>query len=184
MTTTRVDRAALVRRALVELVAERGIHGTSMSQVAERAGVATGTAYVHYESKEELLIAAFVEVKSRLGEAALAGVDTSEKPREIFESVWRNSYHHLAGDDAIADFLLQVEASPLRVAAHDALPEDNLLSEMARSLSSELVDLPAHTLYDLSLAPVVRLVASDTVLTDREIDTLIESCWQAVHKRP
>lgn len=184
MTTTRVDRAALVRRALVELVAERGIHGTSMSQVAERAGVATGTAYVHYESKERLLIAAFVEVKSRLGEAALAEVDTSKEPREIFESVWRNIYHHLVGDDAIADFLLQVEASPLRVAAHDALPGDNLLSEMARSLSSVLTDLPAHILYDLGLAPVVRLVASATELTDREIDTLIESCWQAVHKHP
>ena len=38
MTTTRVDRAALVRRALVELVAERGFRGTSMGAVAERAG--------------------------------------------------------------------------------------------------------------------------------------------------
>lgn len=65
MTSTKVDRAGLVRRAVVELVAERGIHGTSMSRVAERAGVATGTAYVHYESKEELLIAAFVETKRR-----------------------------------------------------------------------------------------------------------------------
>lgn len=184
MTTTRVDRAALVRRAMVELVSERGIHGTSMSQVAERAGVATGTAYVHYESKEKLLIAAFVEVKGRLGEAALADVDDSEDPRAIFDSVWRNCHRHLAGDPAIADFLLQVEASPLRVDAHDALPEDNLLSEMAQGLSSVLVDLPPAILYDLSLAPVVRLVASDTDLTTSEMDTLIESCWQAVHKRP
>lgn len=184
MTTTRIDRAALVRRAMVELVAERGIHGTSMSQVAERAGVATGTAYVHYESKEELLIAAFVEVKTKLGEAALSDVDIADAPRTIFESVWRNSFQHLRNDPAIAEFLLQVEASPLREAAHDALSEDNLLSEMATNLSSVLVDLPAEILYDLSLAPVVRLVASGRTLTDSEIDTLIESCWQAVHKPP
>ena len=167
---------------MVELVADRGIHGTSMSHVAERAGVATGTAYVHYESKEELLIAAFVEVKTRVGEASLKHVDIEDDPRAIFESVWRNILHHLEGDPAIAEFLVQVEASPLRVAAHEALSEDNLLSEMAASLSSVLVDLPAEILYDLSLAPVVRLVASGTALSDSEVDTLIESCWQAIHK--
>jgi TetR/AcrR family transcriptional repressor of multidrug resistance operon len=167
---------------MVELVAERGIHGTSMSQVANRAGVATGTAYVHYQSKEDLLIAAFVEVKTHLGEAALENVDPTADPRAIFDTVWRNSFRYLEDDPAVAEFLLQVEASPLRVAAHETMPEDNLLSEMAQRLSSVLVDLPAELLYDLSLAPVVRLVASGASLTTSEVDTLIESCWQAVHK--
>lgn len=180
MTTARVDRAALVRRAMVELVAERGIHGTSMSQVAERAGVATGTAYVHFESKRELLIAAFVEVKIALGEAALAGVDPTLEPRPLFEVVWRNSHDQIAADPAIAHFLLQVEASPLSVDAHAALRENDRLAKLAQELSAVLVDLPSQVLYDLALAPVIRLVASGTELTDTEIDTLIDSCWRAV----
>lgn len=49
-----IDRAAIVRRAMVELVAQRGIHGTSMNQLAERAWVATGPAYVHYDSKDDV----------------------------------------------------------------------------------------------------------------------------------
>ncbi len=167
---------------MVELVAERGIHGTSMSQVAERAGVATGTAYVHYQSKEDLLIAAFVEVKTRLSEAALADVDLSHDPRGTFETVWHNTFRHLSRDPAIAEFLQQVEASPLRTAAHEAMPGDDPLSEMAHGLSSVLVDLPTEILYDLSLAPVVRLIASGTSLSDHEIDTLVEACWHAIHK--
>lgn len=182
MTSTRVDRASLVRRAMVELVAERGIHGTSMSQVAERAGVATGTAYVHYQSKEDLLIAAFVEVKTELGTAALHDVDVSADPRAIFDLVWRNSHRHLERDPAIAEFLLQVEASPLRSAAHESMPDDNLLSRIAQELSSVIVDLPTEILYDLGLAPVVRLVASHTPLSDSQVDTLIESCWRSIHK--
>ena len=47
-----VDRPAAIRRALRDLVAERGFHGASMGAVAKAARVATGTAYVHYESKE------------------------------------------------------------------------------------------------------------------------------------
>lgn len=181
MTTTRVDRAALVRRAMVELVAEFGIHGASMSLVAKRAGVATGTAYVHYESKRDLLIAAFVDVKTGLGRAALTGVDPSTEPHELFGMVWRNCHEYLAADPAIAHFLLQVEASPLSIDAHDALLDDDALTGTAQELSSVLVDLPINVIYDLSLAPAVRLVAAGTQLTDSEMDTLIESCWRAVH---
>lgn len=180
MTTTRVDRAALVRRAMVEVVAEHGLQGTSMSLVAKKAGVATGTAYVHYESKEELLIAAFVEVKTQLGEAALAEVDPSSPPRELFERVWRNCYEYLSEDRGIATFLLQVEASPMRPLAHDSLPDDDPLTAAAERLRDHLVDLPGELLYDLSLAPAVRLAASRQELSQAKLDTMIEACWRAV----
>jgi TetR/AcrR family transcriptional repressor of multidrug resistance operon len=182
MTTTRVDRAALVRRAMVELVAENGLHGTSMSQVAARAGVATGTAYVHYQSKEDLLVAAFSEVKHHLGQAAVSKVDMSAGARQVFESVWRNAHAHLAGDSAIARFLVQVEVSPIRYAAHEALVGKDPLSETARTLAAHLVELPLGVLYDLGLAPAVRLAASGVVLSERELDVLVEACWRAVRK--
>ncbi|MGZ4707901.1 MAG: TetR/AcrR family transcriptional regulator, partial [Acidimicrobiales bacterium] len=58
-----VDRAAAVRAALRTLVARNGFHGASMSAVAAEAGVGTGTAYVHYASKDELVLATYLEVK-------------------------------------------------------------------------------------------------------------------------
>jgi TetR/AcrR family transcriptional repressor of multidrug resistance operon len=167
---------------MVDLVAEKGIHGTSMSEVAHRAGVATGTAYVHYESKEDLLIASFVEVKRQLGETALAGVDMSAGPRQVFEAVWRNMHNSLSKDPAVARFLLQVEVSPLMPAAHGALPEGDSLTGTANALADHLVELPLDVLYDLGLAPVVRLVASGVSLDEAQKATLIESCWRAVHR--
>jgi AcrR family transcriptional regulator len=177
--TTRLDRAGLVRRAIVDLVAENGIHGTTMSQVADVAGVATGTAYVHYQSKEDLLIAAFVEVKTALGHAAVDDVDLETEPRQVFEAVWRNVFTHLRADPALARFLVQVEVSPLRNAAHDAL-EDEPLTETARVLARHLVDLPLDVIYDLGLAPAVRLAASGTTLRPNDTETLIAACWRAV----
>lgn len=177
---TSVDRAALVRRAMVELVAERGIHGTSMNQLAERAGVATGTAYVHYESKEDVLVASFVEVKQELGQAGIDGVDLDQEPRTVFEAIWRRIHHHLEQDPAIARFLVQLEASPLRGPAHAALPNDDPLTRIAEGMAGEFVDLPPEILYDLALAPAVRLVAGDVTVDSEELDTLIESCWRAV----
>ncbi|KAA3641729.1 MAG: TetR/AcrR family transcriptional regulator [Armatimonadetes bacterium] len=167
---------------MVDLVAQHGLHGTSMSMIAEQAGVATGTAYVHYDSKEALLVAAFVEVKTGLGRAALHEVDLSAEPRTVFEEVWRNCHRYLSDDPSIAGFLVQVEVSPLRKVAHDALPGDDPLTSAAEGLGAYLVDLPAEVLYDLSLAPAVRLVASGTALSKTDLSTVIESCWRAVAK--
>ena len=69
------DRAGAVRAAFAALVADHGFHGASMGAVAQLTGVATGTAYVHYSSKEELLYATYLKVKRALGLAASALVD-------------------------------------------------------------------------------------------------------------
>lgn len=172
----------MVRRAMVELVAEKGIHGTSMSQVGRRAGVATGTAYVHYESKEELLLAAFVEVKLRLGTVALSQVDDDAEPRDVFLRAWHAIYDHLSDDPDLARFLVQVEVSPLRTVAHESLPHDDPLSRAAVNLSPHLVDLPPEVLYDIGLAPAVRLVASGAQLSSVQIERLVDSCWNAVRR--
>lgn len=179
---TQIDRSALVRRAMVEVIAERGLYGASMSLVARHAGVATGTAYVHYDSKEDLLIAAFLEVKATLAEAGLDGVDTVAEPREVFGRIWRNCHDHLAADPATAQFLFQVEASPIRKATHDALADDDPLRRAAEAIAPVLVDLPLDVLYDLSLGAAVRLVASGTRLDPDQLEVVIESCWRAVHR--
>lgn len=179
MTDTRVDRAALVRRAMVELVAETGIQGATMGEVAKRADVATGTAYVHYRSKEDLLIAAFVEVKLQLGAAVTDGLDYTALPREIFEAVWRRAYDHLRADPAPGRFLIRVDESPLRQRAHDALADDPL-TQLAANMAPHLIDLPIEIIYELGLAPAVRLSSWGVPLDDRGIDMVVASCWRAV----
>ncbi|MFP3882555.1 MAG: TetR/AcrR family transcriptional regulator [Actinomycetota bacterium] len=182
MTTARVDRAALVRRAMVELVAERGFHGTSMSQVAQRAGVATGTAYVHYGSKGELLIAAFVEAKAQVDAAVTLDLDLTAPPKETFSRLWTRLYEYLRADLHLARFLTQIDESPLRAKAHEALPDDDPLVRLGEEMADHLVDLPVEIIYELGLAPAARLAASDTSLEDDQVDMVIESCWRAIHR--
>lgn len=185
-TPTRLDRPAMVRRALVELVAERGFRGTSMAAVAERAGVATGTAYVHYSSKDDLVMAAYSEIKTDLGEAAASGVDPADPPDQRFRDMWFAVYDHLAADPVRARFLAQVDASPYGRQAHEDsdLAAENQLTQMAAAddLAALLVALPAATLYDLSLGPAVRLVATGQELDAGELASVAAACWRAITK--
>ncbi|MFJ5787705.1 MULTISPECIES: TetR/AcrR family transcriptional regulator [Streptomyces] len=51
----RRTRAAL-RRALVELVLDKGFHAVTVEEITERADVGRATFYAHYRDKEDLLV--------------------------------------------------------------------------------------------------------------------------------
>ncbi|GCE26324.1 hypothetical protein KDA_18080 [Dictyobacter alpinus] len=55
----RQERENLILQATQELLLERGYFDTSMGEIALRVGVAKGTLYQHFESKEALMIALF-----------------------------------------------------------------------------------------------------------------------------
>ena len=91
-----IDRAAAVRQAMRTLVARHGLHGASMSAIAKEAGVAQGTAYAHYQSKEQLLVAAYLELKREMGAAACADIEPTAAPHDRFIQVWLGIYRYLA----------------------------------------------------------------------------------------
>ncbi|TFB53516.1 TetR/AcrR family transcriptional regulator [Cryobacterium tagatosivorans] len=65
--TTGTKRAIL--DAALQLAAERGISGTTMDDVAERAGVAKGSLYYNFSSKDQLFEGLMLEGMSALTEA-------------------------------------------------------------------------------------------------------------------
>lgn len=182
-----VDRAALVRQAFLELVAERGFHGASMSSVAQRAGVATGTIYVHHASKDELVLAVYRDVKRELGSAAVADVDPADPPPARFETMWRNVLAHLSADPDRARFLIQVDASPYFAPVHTDVPADRddplLAAASATDMVEVLIDLPPDVVYELGFGPAVRLAASragEPPLDEDELARFVNACWRAI----
>lgn len=183
-TATRPDRAAAVRAALRRLVAQRGLHGASMAAVAAEAGVATGTAYVHYASKEELLLAAYLELKADLGRAAVADLDPSAPPVDRFRALWRGVHGFLAAEPDRARFLLQVDSSPLAAAAHEralAAGDDPVLAQAATpDLAALLAPLPLPVLWDLGFGPAIRIAAGAETLTDDQLALVATACWRSI----
>jgi AcrR family transcriptional regulator len=183
MTVPPPDRAAAVRGALRSLVARSGFHGASMSAVASEAGVATGTAYTHYASKDELVLAAYCETKAQLAVSAMAGLDASAAAATQFHGVWLATYRHLKANPDHARFLLQVDHSPYRTAAHQAAVAagDPLAAHAATpATAARLLPLPLDVIYELGLSPAVRLAAGETELTDEQLDEIARACWRAV----
>jgi len=156
-----------------------------MSAVAERAGVAAGTAYVHYASKDELIIATYAEIKADLADAAMAVVDPVGTIEEQFLQIWHNAYRHLAADPARARFIVQVESSPYSDRAHRrVLEQDDPFVAASEEMRAHTVDLPLLVIWDLGFGPAIRLAADpERRLDEADLDTLARACLRAV-KRP
>ncbi|GAB3250867.1 TetR/AcrR family transcriptional regulator [Nocardioides dilutus] len=188
MTAKPTDRAAAVRRAMRSVVAERGFHDASMSAVARQAGVATGTAYTHYASKDELVLAAYRETKAELGREATSDIDPDSPPEDRFRALWLAYYDYLRRNPDCARFLLQVDSSPYRRRAHDAVladDDDPLVAQVTRpDLVALLLPLPVDVLYDLALGPAVRLAAGGQDLTPGQLQEVAAACWRAVTVAP
>ena len=180
-----LDRPAAIRRALRDLVAERGFHGASMGAVARAAGVASGTAYVHYESKEELVFATYLELKADLSSAVLADFDSAAAPFDAWRCILTAAYKHLAEEPERARFLTQLEESPFYEEAHSRLiaTGDPLYEAVgADEFVRLLVPLPSEVIYALSFGVAVRLAAAGVQLKPAEVDMLVDATWRAVVK--
>lgn len=180
-----MDRPAAIRQALRDLVAERGFHGASMGAVAKEAGVAAGTAYVHYESKDELVYATYLEIKAGLGEAVLEDYNASVSPFEQWRHILTTAYAFLSEEPERARFLSQLEESPYYEEAHARLVAagDPLAATAAKEEFLDLmVELPPEVIYALSFGVAVRLIAAGAQLKDDEVDTLVTATWRAATK--
>lgn len=82
------DKRAAILEAALQLFAERGVHGTAVPPVAERAGVGIGTIYRYFETKEALINALYQQQRSELLNALRTDFPTYAPPREQFHAMW------------------------------------------------------------------------------------------------
>jgi TetR/AcrR family fatty acid metabolism transcriptional regulator len=60
------DKRDRILKAAVKVFAKSGFHATRVSEVAKAAGVADGTIYLYFKSKEELLVSLFEDRVQKL----------------------------------------------------------------------------------------------------------------------
>src|SRR5207302_11280988 len=81
----RQEREALILQAAEEVLTEKGYYETSIDEIAARVGIAKGTVYLHFPSKEDLVVAIFegnVQKMSQAVEAILSSELTARAKLE------------------------------------------------------------------------------------------------------
>jgi TetR/AcrR family fatty acid metabolism transcriptional regulator len=97
-----------ILRAAIDIFAERGYFNAQVADVARAAGVAAGTVYLYFKSKDDLLISIFERsMREGLNDSRAAVADLGDPP----ERLRRLARGHLArlGNDRNLAIVFQVE---------------------------------------------------------------------------
>lgn len=87
-------RVSLIEASL-ELFVEQGIQKTSMALISDHSGVAVGTIYHHFKSKEELIEGVYLYILESLGEHIAFTPDENKLDfKTRFELLWRKGYSY------------------------------------------------------------------------------------------
>jgi len=87
----------MIMEAALELFEERGYSDTTVPEIARKAGIATGTIYIYFKTKEALVNALYRHWKTEFNEKVFSGVEQILPGRKQLSTIW----------SAMADFAQQ-----------------------------------------------------------------------------
>lgn len=98
--------------AALKLFVERGFHGTSTAEIAKTAGVATGTLFHYFKTKEELIDNLYIYTKESILEEVDGDYDIKKSFKENVKSLWLKLVCFGIKDPYKFNFILTFHCSP------------------------------------------------------------------------
>ena len=86
------DKRQAILDAALSLFADQGFHGTSVPQIAQKAGVAAGTIYRYFDGKEAMVNVLYRHWREAVQLFVLEGFPITSTPREQFGAYWRRLF--------------------------------------------------------------------------------------------
>ena len=104
----RADRRDALLRAAIDTFAARGYFNAQVADVARAAGVAAGTVYLYFRSKDDLLVSIFEKTMTEAIAAGRQGIAALADARAQLRAIARMHLDRLGRDRALA-VVFQVE---------------------------------------------------------------------------
>lgn len=82
------DKRARLLAAALDLFETRGFDAVAVPEIAAKAGVAVGTVYRYFETKEALVNALYRQWKQAYNDLVLAPAPKGMSPRDLFSRYW------------------------------------------------------------------------------------------------
>ena len=83
-----------IKDKALEIILRDGISGLNMTKLAKQSGVATGTFYIYFKDKDELINALFKETVLHAINAFKKGVNPELSVLDKLSMVWYNIFNH------------------------------------------------------------------------------------------
>ena len=168
----RQEREALILKAAEDVLMEKGYHETSVDEIAARVGIAKGTVYLHFPSKEDLVVAIFERDMQQLLQSIDSTMESMTTAREKIEAIFDLMHGGIMSKRM--QFLFSISnSSGLK---HLMVEKKGCVREIWDQLSARLYLLfeegKAEGDFDTTLPTLVMLSAFYSLLSPKSYDRL------------
>ena len=185
------DKKAALLQAALKLFTERGFHGTSTAQISKEAGVATGTLFNYFPTKEDLINGLYFDVKGKLSRSMGEDLQTQSTFHDKLKKIWYNMIEWGLNNPEDFHFVGQFCSSPYitnytrevvmkeYIFLHD-LVKEGIENGDIRDYSAELV---IAMFYQSSRTVVNLILDSEPLDKEKVIDDGFQVIWEGLAKK-
>lgn len=176
-------------RAALKVVAREGFGGATTAAIAAETGVAEGTLYRHFPSKDDLLIGVYRRLKSEVAEAIIQGEEGGADPASRLKALWLTTIRAYQSD--IDAFVFGQRFSESALSAREGgMAHEQIFAGLGRLHDAGVKagvfkNLPVNLLANLFFGPVTYMIKSEIAgqhWTDEELDLAADAvldAWRA-----
>jgi AcrR family transcriptional regulator len=105
------DKRNAILSGATRVFADRGLSAAPTSEISRRAGIAEGTLFTYFKTKDELINALYRETKRELADAMMSGFSGKKSIRAKLEHIWNGYINWGRANPEQRKVLAQVEVN-------------------------------------------------------------------------
>lgn len=98
------DKKLLIYDCAKELFSDKGFKDTNISDITKKAGMAVGTFYNYYASKEKLFMDIYLEENAKLKKSCLQSLDMSQSPLTVVRQMMALNAEGILGNPILKEW--------------------------------------------------------------------------------
>jgi AcrR family transcriptional regulator len=182
---TKIDS---IFKATLQLVKEKGLAGITISEIAKKASLATGTVYIYFESKEKLINELYTTCRKASASSYFENYDSTLPFKKGFKIIWMNLLNYRIQNFEAAVFLEQCYHSPFVTDSAKEMTRQlfqPLFQLMERGKKEKLIkDFDTFLLLAFMVSSIHEVVKHSHYghkkLTKETIEDLFALCWDGL----
>jgi AcrR family transcriptional regulator len=158
-----MDKKEIIINTAIQLFVELGFHGTATSRIAQQAGVANGTLFNYFKTKDELIVTLYHTILAEMDDYIIERMTSHSISKESFQSLffgtlfwsldnrlqyqYMQQFNHSPYFQQVASTILNQEEHPLLILIQNGI-DIVLLKPMPAPFIFSLVTAHINGLYN------------------------------------
>jgi len=99
-----LDKKQALKQAAYEIFSKKGYKSTSISEIAKRAGMAVGSFFNYYDSKEDIFLDVHIEENKRIRQAMIDKIDWDKDAVEVIGQIFSQTRNLVSSNKILGEW--------------------------------------------------------------------------------